>query len=547
MRLYLSIFILLFFGSKSYSQVELSETDKLVQLAKVWGFLKYYHPHVSKGKFDWDKELIQIIPKIEKAKSKDQISSAYNEWIATLGNVKNCRKCKNQKIETFDKNFNLNWISDTSDFNNELTNALLQIESNRRLGKKYYVEYANKKPSQAQMVNEEIYDMETWNDSKIRLVTLFRYWNFVEYFFPYKYQTDKSWDKVLEYFIPIFLNAETETEFHLALLELVASINDSHGVFITEQTFEYFGNKFLPVKIKYIDGVGVVTGFYDDSLAYIDDFKVGDIITQIGGLDISTKYENLKKYITGSNEEKKKSNASKYLFNGVTDTVEIEFKRNGQLYSKVVLRYLYKDFNIIKNSKKSYEVLSNNVGYINMGWLERENVHQVFNELYSTKGLILDFRSYPNSTWDLIIDHVSSTEKEFCTIIYPLLDYPGKYIVNEPFKCGANSPKKYKGKVVLLVSEDTQSHAEYSVMSLQTGDNVVTVGSRTSGADGNTTTFRMFNNYKTMITGTGVFYPDMTVTQREGIKIDYEVNPTIKGISENKDELLMKAIELILN
>ena len=548
MRVRLIIFILLFLGNKSFAQTELSETDKLVQLAKVWGFLKYYHPQVSKGKFDWDKELVNIIPQLEKAKDKNEVSEIYINWLESLGRVKKCRKCKIQTTEVFDNNFNLDWISDTSSFSKELTDKLLKIESNRRLGKKHYVSYEKKTLSEALMMNEIEYDKKLWIDSNVRLITLFRYWNFVEYFFPYKYQTDKPWDKVLDYSIPIFLNSETETEFHLAMLELIANINDSHGEFITDKTFEFFGNMFLPVTIEYVDGVGVVKGFYDDSLAAIDDFRIGDIITKINGIDITTKYDSINKYLTGSNEGRKKSRSFKFIYNGTTDSVRIEFKRDGQIYSKTVQRHLYKDFKPSMISEVSYDVLPNNIGYINMDWLERDSVDSVFNILNSTSGLILDFRNgAPNGTWDVVVDYLSSNANNFCRMMYPLLNYPGKYIIGKPLSCGTNSPRKYNGKVVLLVNENTQSHGEYSVMSLQTGDNVITVGSTTSGADGNTTTFKIFGNYKTMITGTGVFYPDMTVTQREGIKIDYEVNPTIKCVSEKKDELLMKAVELILN
>ncbi len=82
-------------------------------------------------------------------------------------------------------------------------------------------------------------------------------------------------------------------------------------------------------------------------------------------------------------------------------------------------------------------------------------------------------------------------------------------------------------------------------MCLQTGDNVTTIGSQTSGADGNASLIEMAGGEKTMITGIGIFYPDKTETQRKGIKIDLIVKPTIKGIIEGKDEVLEKAIELV--
>lgn len=48
-----------------------------------------------------------------------------------------------------------------------------------------------------------------------------------------------------------------------------------------------------------------------------------------------------------------------------------------------------------------------------------------------------------------------------------------------------------------------------------------------------------------MISGLGIFYPDGRQTQRVGIKIDYEIYPTIKGIMEGGDELMEKAIEML--
>ena len=50
-----------------------------------------------------------------------------------------------------------------------------------------------------------------------------------------------------------------------------------------------------------------------------------------------------------------------------------------------------------------------------------------------------------------------------------------------------------------------------------------------------------------MISGIGVYYPDGTETQRIGIKPDIEIHPSIKGISEQRDEILEKAIEIIEN
>lgn len=101
----------------------------------------------------------------------------------------------------------------------------------------------------------------------------------------------------------------------------------------------------------------------------------------------------------------------------------------------------------------------------------------------------------------------------------------------------------YNGKVILLVNEKAQSHTEFAIMNLQSGDNVTTIGSQTSGADGRISFIELFGGNKTGFTGNGIFYPDGTETQRKGVKIDIEVKVTINGIIEGKDEILEKAIE----
>jgi C-terminal processing protease CtpA/Prc len=83
-------------------------------------------------------------------------------------------------------------------------------------------------------------------------------------------------------------------------------------------------------------------------------------------------------------------------------------------------------------------------------------------------------------------------------------------------------------------------------MAVRAVPGAVVIGSTTAGADGNVSQIPLPGGYRTMISGLGVFYPDMRPTQRVGIVPDIVVSPTIEGVKAGKDELVDAAIRHIL-
>jgi hypothetical protein len=216
------ILLLLFVFNNSYlvkgqnvenSKPNENEIKNLSNLCKVWGFLKYYHPNVAKGNFNWDEHLLTILPKIENAKNSQEISKIYIDWIDSLGNIKECKTCKtiNSK-DSFDNNFNLSWTQDSNVFSDELTRKLKYIENNRFQGKSYYISTASN--GNIVVENEPEYKDFEYPSRNFRLLSLFKYWNTIEYFYPYKYLTDLNWDEVLLEMIPRFIDSKSEMEYH---------------------------------------------------------------------------------------------------------------------------------------------------------------------------------------------------------------------------------------------------------------------------------------------------------------------------------------------
>jgi C-terminal processing protease CtpA/Prc len=110
---------------------------------------------------------------------------------------------------------------------------------------------------------------------------------------------------------------------------------------------------------------------------------------------------------------------------------------------------------------------------------------------------------------------------------------------------GGRTEYAYKGKIIILVNEETQSQAEYTTMALRQTPGAIVLGSITAGADGNVSPIELPGGVRTMISGIGVNYPDGRETQRVGVGVDVAMKPTRAGYRDGRDELLERAIELI--
>lgn len=528
-----------------FSQSLMSEEKKLSSLCKVWGFLKYYHPEVAKGKIDWDKKLVDRIPLVLSAKDKNEISNIYIEWINSLGEVTKCKSCSTQIIpDSLKYNLDFKWISDSTLFTNTLIEQLQYIEQNRNQKKNYYVSQ-DRSVHTALFDNEKPYKELIFPSSEYRLLGLFRYWNIVNYFFPYKYVIGKDWDDVLSEMVPIFINAKDTMEYNLAMMELVAQINDSHASMNSKYIYRYWGKKLVPFHFKIIDDKAIVTFIRNDSLCKIDDIQYGDVIMEINKQSIAEILQEKSKYISGSNWPSKLRGFSSILFNGNANSLQIKFERNGQVISKNIHRYNYHEFNYKwEGFSEPIKIINEKIGYLNLASIPGKQTNYYIDKIQHLDAIIIDVRHGARGNLFYLANFLNNKKMPFVQFSYPLLTYPGVFIYSDVRYTGKENETNFKGSVVVLFDEHTQSHGEFTCMVLQTAPNVICIGSQTAGADGNVVYFTFPGGYKTLITGIGVYYPDGRKTQRIGIIPDIEVKPTIEGIRAKKDEVLEKAIEI---
>jgi hypothetical protein len=180
-----------------------------------------------------------------------------------------------------------------------------------------------------------------------------------------------------------------------------------------------------------------------------------------------------------------------------------------------------------------------------MGELTTTDVTPMYNLLRNCTSIIFDVRNYPQGTiWALAAKMLTSGQHPFARFTEPDVEYPGTYHWTTTYLGSSFNSIPYTGQVIILMNEQTQSHAEYTCMGLETLPNVVKVGSQTAGADGNISLFRLSQDLYGGFTTLGTFYPNGDSTQRIGIRPDTLVYPTPEGIRHHRDEVLEKALQI---
>ena len=536
-------------GSQIVSiSVDKNQIENLKTLGLIWGFLKYYHPNIATGEYNWDYELFRILPEVlnsENGKNRDQILV---KWIDNFGQFSEGREIKVKspeiKIEP-----DLIWIKNSS-FSVELTTLLLKVKNANRRVENYYV---GLQPfvGNPDFKNENGYSSMKYPDAGFRLLTLYRYWNIIQYYFPYKNLFDEDWENVLEEFIPKIINVNNETDYTLAVLELIGRVHDTHANIwgVNQVLNNYLGIKYAAVDLTFIENKPVVTGYYDEKSGKDTGLEIGDIITAINNIPIEEIIKDRLKYAPASNFSTQLRDIATNLLRTNDSIINIDFMRNEKTELKQITAYSKDRINIYsKFSRKDtcFKMLNPHIAYIYPGTIKSAYLPEIMKQTKNTKGIIIDMRCYPSEFVVFSLgEYLMPNASEFVKFSKGSITDPGVFTLTDVLKVGAENKDYYTGKVILLINEITQSQAEYTTMAFRVAPQATVIGSTTAGADGNVSQFYLPGGISTMISGIGVYYPDGKETQRVGIVPDIEIKPSIEGIKKGRDELMEKAIEII--
>ena len=527
-----------------------SKLEDLTLLGKVWGFLKYYHPAIATGDYNWDYELFRITPKVIQSKNTKERNEILSKWISGLGKVeKDLPATTDESAIKFRPD--INWIINTSLLGEELSNQLQAIRDAKRTDKHYYFGFFEG-VGNPQFKHEKPYSGNiTYTDAGYRLLSVYRYWNMIQYFHPYKNLIEENWNDVLSEFLPKFINATGELDYKLAALALIAKVHDTHaniwGNDIALQNYK--GINYAPAEVKFIENKALVTSLLKIKSGKISPLQKGDIIESVNYENIEKLIEERLPYTPASNYPTQLRDIARGLLRTNDSVLNISAKRNNSTSPLRIKCYSPNEVNIYEiyyRKDTCFKLVGPEIAYIYPGTIKNIYLPEIMNVVRKTKGLIIDLRCYPSEFIVFSLgEYLMPEPLDFVKFSQTGYYNPGMFTYGATLQVGKSNNDYYHGKVVIIVNEVTQSQAEYTTMALRVAPEATVIGSTTAGADGNVSEIILPGGIRTLISGIGVYYPDGKGTQRVGIIPDIEVKPTIKGILEGRDELLEKAIEII--
>lgn len=530
--------------------------NNLEVLGRVWGYVKYHHPAFAGDKYNLDYELFKLLPQVADAEP-DERNRILVSWIDGFGNFitipdKYDAMLKDSTI--YEYHTDIGWIQDTMTLGSDLSKRLIRLRNAERK-ENYYVSLTTLHNDQwtielgACFEHENPYNELTAPDYGFRLLTVFRFWNMIEYYFPSKHLIDKNWDEVLPEYIRRMVNP-VDGDYRKEVWRMIAEINDNHAQ--GEYTW-LFGVYRAPLHIGFVENRLVIIS---PDTVYTDykrssPFQPGDEIKLVDGQNIEYYKSLTREFVPCSNDNDILAATSDLILRSkINRQLLIRYERDGMQRDTIIagMEMMPNSFEktYLDRHIKAYQMMNDSIGYIFPAKYNTDDKYRIFAILERSKGLIIDLRCYPSEGFiEFIYNYIipNHAQKLYMSI-HPNILLPGCFSSYIPIVMGGKSDK-YNKPIVVIVDENTQSYAEYCVQCMQTNPSVTVIGSQSAGANGNTSEFTLPGGVVSRFSGVGWYYPYGWNVQRQGVKINMKVHPTIEGITTGRDEMLESAIKII--
>jgi C-terminal processing protease CtpA/Prc len=375
-----------------------------------------------------------------------------------------------------------------------------------------------------------------------------RAWGVIRYFYPYL-PLIGDWDGAFRASLPELLAASDEDAYARAVLRLMAHVADGHTAVTEAPAVErLLGAAWPPLRLEVVEGKPVVAAV-DASLA--GRVVVGDVVTSVDGEAMGARMDRLRPLIAAATDGNRELRVARAATGGAAGSKARLELVGAAGTSRAVEVERGAPWSPPRPEGNPWRRLAPRIGYVDLNYLRGNEVKPMLEELADTDAIVFDMRGYPQGVFWILGPRLNVRNAQVAAVfrgvsVEPTTFAGGEeggrsgYFFEQPV--GAPVEPLYRGKVVMLVNERTQSQAEHTGLFLEAANGTKFIGSPTAGANGDVTVVTLPGGVWVRFSGHDVRHADGRQLQRMGLQPDVLVRPTIAGLRAGRDEVLERAV-----
>jgi Peptidase family S41 len=376
-------------------------------------------------------------------------------------------------------------------------------------------------------------------DIDVRLADVAVAWNVFRHFYPYWAETGVDWDARLQPRLRDAGAAESHAALGDALRELVADARDGHGG-VTDPVRR--PQAVLPILLGLVENRVVIT-----ASGVPADAPVAAEVLSIDGVTARRRLADRMRLFSGS-QQWRQVRALRALTGGLPGRVVRLELDAGAGPREVSLRTEEKAPPVEKRPEPLAQ-LEPEVWYVDLTRTKMEQIAPRLETLARARGVVFDLRGYPGDAGAKVLPYLlDAPETDRWMHVAKLVGPFGRSAgwQSEGWDLTPAEPR-LRGRIAFLTDARAISYAE-SVMGYVSDRKLGTiVGETTAGTNGNVVQFAVPSGFRIAFTGMRVTAHDgHTPFHLAGVKPDVPVAPTLAGLRRGRDEVLERAVALVV-
>ncbi len=380
------------------------------------------------------------------------------------------------------------------------------------------------------------------DDRASRLAAVILAWNVFQHFYPYFEVVDSDWPGALRRALEQAAVDSDKRAFLITLRRLVAELHDGHGA-VYQGTLSPAGA--LPLAWDWIDEQLVITRIGDLADA---DLRVGDAVLRVDGQPVRDVLEAREELISGATLGWRRHQAARELLLGEpNEEVRLGVESLAGERRTLILRRTARPFALQPERPRVFHELRPGVWYLDLTRVQGDELRQAVERLAAARAIIFDLRGYPTEPALDVIAHLIDRPVTSASWRIPIVTRPNRESLRFAESTWSIRPAepRLRAPVAFLTDERAISYAETLLGIVEHYRLAEIVGSPTAGTNGNVHSFRLPGDYWISWTGLQIVKHDGSPHHGVGIQPTVSARPTRAGVAAGRDEVLERALEVV--